>query len=123
MTYSFEIHDLPKLPNATMYKHWRTKHQESKKWQKLVVEACTYAKITHLKLASAVLTFERHSSREPDFDNLVASFKHCQDALIIAGVIVDDKSAVIGQPSYRWFKEKQKNAKIKVRIESAEVAA
>lgn len=123
MIYEIEIHDLPKLPNATMYKHWRTKHQEAQKWKKRVVEACTYAKITHLQLHHAILTFERHSSREPDFDSLVASFKHVTDGLVEAGVIVNDKPSIIGQSSFRWIKEKQKNAKIKVRIESAEVAA
>lgn len=123
MIFEFEIHDLPKLPNATMYKHWRTKHQEAAKWKKLVVEACTYAKITKLQLHSATLSFERHSSREPDFDSLVASFKHVTDGLVEAGVIVNDKPSVIGQSSFRWIKEKQKNAKIRVCIEVKERAA
>lgn len=119
MILEFEIHDLPKLPNATMYKHWRTKHAEAVKWKKLILEQCLLAKITHLRLSSVALCFERHSSREPDFDSLVMSFKHIQDGLVEAGVIVDDKSAVIGQPSYRWIKEKQKNAKVRVKVEAA----
>lgn len=116
MIYEIEIHDLPKLPNATMYKHWRTKHQEAVKWKKMVMDACLYAKITKLRLTSAALSYERHSSRQPDFDSLTMSFKHVQDGLVEAGVLIDDKPSVIGQPSYKWIKEKQKNAKIKVRI-------
>jgi Holliday junction resolvase RusA-like endonuclease len=119
MTYEIEIHDLPKLPNNMMYKHWRTKHNEAVKWKKRVLEACLYAKITKLQLHHATLTYERYSSRQPDFDSLVMSFKHVQDGLVEAGVLVDDKPEVIGQPTFKWIKEKQKNAKIRVQIEAA----
>jgi hypothetical protein len=117
MILEFEIHDLPKLPNATLYKHWRVKHTEANKWKSLVLEQCVMAGKTQLGLTSAALSFERHSSREPDFDSLVMSFKHVCDGLVLAGVIKDDKSSVIGQPSYKWIKAKQKDSKIKVRVE------
>jgi len=56
----------------------------------------------HTPLLKAKLHLIRHSSREGDFDGLVSCFKHCIDALVLSGIIVDDKPAVIGQPLYEW---------------------
>ena len=114
----FEIKGLPDLPNRSRYRHWAIQRKGVVKWQRLVMHECYLAKISGLGLNRAVLSFERHSSVEPDFDNIVASFKGCQDALIKAGVIIDDKQAVIGQPSYKWvYRPRKQGGLIKIRIE------
>ncbi len=96
------IDGTPSLPNVTLYQHWAIKRQGAMKWKKRVFAACCEAKINGLGLDHAVLSYIRRSSKECDFDNMVASFKHCQDGLVWANVIVDDKPINIGQPSYKW---------------------
>lgn len=92
----------PELPNAVMYKHWAIKRKNAVKWKNLVYHECVQNKLAGLALDKARLTFIRHGSKAPDFDNLVSSFKACQDGLVFANVIVDDKEINIGQPSYRF---------------------
>ena len=46
-----------------------------------------------------------YSSKPPDSDGLVISFKHVLDALILADVIIDDNYMVIGMPDYKWQKQ------------------
>lgn len=114
-----EILDLPELPNKSVYKHWKHKWNNTCKWKKRVMHECYLHKIHGLNLEIAKLFYERHSSKEPDFDNLVASFKPVQDGLIEAGVIQDDKTKNIGQPSYKWFyKAFKSGGMIKIRIET-----
>lgn len=67
-------------------------------------------------MLSARIEMIRHSSTEPDFDNLVSSFKWILDGLIDAGVIVSDKPSVIGQPVYQWKKAAPKNGFIEVKV-------
>lgn len=68
-------------------------------------------------MAKAKLTLTRYSSKEPDFDGLCSSFKNVIDGLVEAGVIIDDKMSVIGQPTYAWVKCPPKKGKIKVVVE------
>lgn len=113
-----EIPGLPKLPNETLYRHWRVKQTEAKKWKGLVVNAVRFEQnlpAIPFKLAKVSLT--RFSAREPDCDNLAASFKHVLDGLVEAGVIIDDKPSYIGQPIFLWQKAKQREGKIKVVVE------
>lgn len=116
MISKFEILGLPKMTNGLMV-HWRVKHTESKKWKKLVSEQCLIHGLTKLGLTSAALCFVRHSTREPDFDGLVSGFKHVLDGLVEAGVLVNDKPSVIGQPRYHWVYAKPKHGKIEIQIE------
>ena len=51
------------------------------------------------------IVFTRHSSREPDSDNLAYSFKSMRDGLIDAGAIEDDSPSHI-TTDYRWKKAK-----------------
>lgn len=117
----FTIMGLPELPNKNMYKHWAVKRKNVHKWKKLVYEQCCLARINGLGLDSAVLSFIRHSSAEPDFDNMVASFKACQDGLVWADVIQDDKQINVGQPSYKWeYRPRKQGGMISIKIEIKE---
>ncbi len=113
-----KIKGLPTLPNRNMYSHWAVRRGAAVKWKSLVVDACHMAKINGLGLTSAALTFIRHSSREPDGDNLQMSFKAARDGLVAAGVIVDDSPKVIGKPDYLWERRPPRDGgMITIRIE------
>ncbi len=118
----FSIPGSPELPNKVMYKHWAIKRKNAVKWKNLVIQQCILARIAGLGLDHAVLTFIRHSSKQCDFDNLVSSFKACQDGLVKANVIQDDKPINIGQPSYRWMYRPRKEGNLTtIRIETEEI--
>lgn len=69
----------------------------------------------------AHVTLTRGSSREPDFEALVVSFKPVVDALVRAGVIQDDNPKVIGQPTYKWEPAGRGKGFIRVKVESIKV--
>lgn len=103
MAYQLKIviPELPKPINQLNYKHWAIKAKHAKRWKELVSLATVGKRPTN-PLTSARLVLTRCSAKEPDFDGLVSSFKHCIDGLIIAKIIIDDKMSVIGQPEYSW---------------------
>lgn len=97
---------IPKLPTLSMngpHGCWRIKMVRTRQWQKTVVLAVGHQKPEE-PLKRAFITYIRHSSVQPDYDNLVSSFKAIQDGLKAAGVIVDDKHSVVGVPKYLWEK-------------------
>lgn len=105
---------LPPLPNAK--KHWRKVSSDRKKWR--TWSALTFCdKRPPAPLQRAKLTLTRHSSSEPDYDGLVASFKSVVDGLVDAKVLVNDKPANIGIPEYRWMYERAKLGRITIAIE------
>ena len=112
----FEIAGLPKILSNGSHSHWRVVHSLKKKWKDLV-RLHIGNRAPSKPLEKAKLTLTRHSSKEADFDGLVISFKPVIDSLTECGVILDDKSSVIGQPSYRWEKAKMKQGKISVVVE------
>lgn len=121
MTISFEINDLPKTTNSGGRAHWALKVREAKKWKKMVLEqliAKDNWQQMNFPFQKAKLTLTRYSSKEPDFDGLVSSFKHVIDGLKEAGVIIDDKVSVIDQPIYLWSYARPRQGKIKVEVES-----
>jgi Holliday junction resolvase RusA-like endonuclease len=98
--------------------NWRRAHFEKRKWKHLV-HCNIYAPARPLEpLKKAKVTFTRHSFTQPDFDNLAASFKACQDALVEAGIIVDDSPDVL-TATYCWNKAKPKRGFITIRLEEA----
>lgn len=110
-----EVPGLPKTPNARM--HWKAKMREVQKWRRLVASLAHY-KRPQEPLERAKLTFVRHSSARPDFDNLAASFKACQDGLKQAEIIADDTFEVIGVPTYQWEKASPRDGKIEIFVEA-----
>lgn len=119
MTYvlEFSLEGLPKPFNAI--KSWRTRFSEARKWKQAVYAAIDYSKRPASPLDKAKVTIIRHSSVEADFDGMVSAGKYLLDGLKLAGVIVDDKASVIGQPTYIWAKAKQRQGKVTVKVEAA----
>lgn len=89
------------------YKHrlW-----EISKWRRRVgAWICpTWNKRAYTK---ANIVCERHSSREQDYDNLVASFKCVIDSLTFHGILVDDGPKILTR-EYKWIKAKKGEFKI-----------
>ena len=112
----FKLPYLPKLPNQLMMSHWRMKQKEIKMAHTLVY-SCTLKKKPILPLKRAKLSFIRVSSRQPDQDNLVFSFKHVQDGLIKAKILVDDNPHVVIEAHYSWRKGPQKTGHCLITIE------
>ena len=112
----FEIDDLPKTYNAMGRSHWSVKAKEARKWKTLVaIRILSKGRCPMLPRAKITLT--RYSSRCPDSDGLVSSFKHVIDGIVGAGLIPDDSYRTIGMPTYLWEETKKGKGKIKVKIE------
>ena len=111
----FSIGGLPKnINNARM--QWFIRHKENQHWKKLVAFAVG-TRVPPFPLKKAKLTLIRHSSSEPDFDGLVASFKSVIDGLIECRVIENDKMSNIGRPEYLWQKARPGDGSITVKVE------
>lgn len=110
----FQINDLPKPINA-VGGHWRHRNNEAKKWRNIIFNV-TLGKRPKTPLTKAKLELTRYSSRSPDYDGLVSSFKHVVDGLITSGVIESDTLKVIGIPKFDWVYAKQKAGRIEVKV-------
>ena len=118
----YKLHiELPGLPRRTnnQFQHWRAKKAHADKWKMAVILAIGQ-NIPTQPLTKAKLTLIRHSSRTPDFDGLVSSFKAAIDGLKYAKVIIDDNMDIIGIPDYRHVKCKQLKGKIEIIVEQIE---
>lgn len=115
---TFEIKDLPMTTNSKSDRRW-VRYAEMKKWLKLVRMA-TLGQIPFSPLKKAELELVRGSSRAPDFDGLVSSFKHPIDSLVKIGILENDKMDNIGQPKYHWEKVGPGKGFIRVTIRSVE---
>lgn len=116
----FELIGLPRTTNAQSGLHWRQKAAEVKQWHR-AVWAAIGSRRPERPLPRAKVSFTRFSSREPDYDGLVSSFKHLADALIESKIILDDKMSCIGQPSYNWVKVPPKRGKVRVELEEIDL--
>lgn len=110
-----KLEGLPKTTNSRSRSHWRVLHTEAKRWQRATILAIGHNR-PERALNKAKLVLTRHSSREPDYDGLVSTFKNCVDALKIAGVISDDKVSVIGQPEYHWAHAEMKHGFVTIEV-------
>lgn len=111
----FEINALPKRINQISGRSWFVYSNERRRWRVLVGMTLIAIGKKEFKNQKVHITFERHSSRQPDFDNLVHSFKPILDALVFHKVLIDDSPKHI-ESSYKWVKTPQKLGKIKVYI-------
>ena len=117
----FELPGLPALQVAGSGGHWRKRHNDAKRWKnavRAVVLGDHYLPDEPLKRVR--MRCERYSTREPDWDNLVASFKCIRDGLVEVGVMVDDKPSVLIASEHRGAKAKRGEGRIRVRVEAAE---
>lgn len=111
----FVIKGLPSTSNT--HRHWRIAGGDRKKWKEAVVAICSTRSKPRVPLKKACLFCVRFSSSEPDYDNLVISFKAAIDGLKVAGIIEDDKSSVIVERKYSWIKAAPKDGAIMIRVE------
>jgi Holliday junction resolvase RusA-like endonuclease len=116
-TLEFQLSGLPRTTNGS-HGHWRTKQAQVKALKARVFASCWHLR-PDVPLSLARITLTRASSVEPDYDNLVISFKPVIDGLRQAGVIVDDKRKNVGRPEYLWEKCKPGDGHIKVKVEAA----
>lgn len=110
----------PKLPpttNGMVSFHWWKKKKLSDEWNNIVMYHVLKLGAPRAPLEKAKLTLIRYSSREPDYDGLVSSFKVVVDALRHNGVLVDDRMSNIGIPIYDWQKATPKGGFIHVCVE------
>lgn len=114
MTEIIVINELPPMLNGKSglkRMHWTSYQKVRDKWTWLVKEK------TKSRYHCAVeITFTRHSTRRPDWDNLYASFKVIGDALKLAGVLPDDTMDDILTLSARWEKSKQVDQRTTIEI-------
>lgn len=116
MTYTLEIRLEGLPPMNAGHKHWRLAGEDRKVWRQNAAWAAKVGKPSE-PLARCSITCTRHSPTEPDYDNLVISFKSIIDGLKDAGVIVDDKSSCIVERKYLWEKAPPKKGFVTVRVE------
>ncbi len=120
-TLTLEIPHLPKPVNSWMGEHWRVRHKSSKEWRiRVAQEVLVAGKPKSCPWKKAKLTLSRMSSGQMDFDGLVSSFKCVVDGLVKCGVLVDDKMANIGQPTYLHEKAPAGKGGIKIVVEEME---
>lgn len=115
----FEIEGLPKTINEIGRKHWAIKAREARFW-KTNISIITSGKRPKNCIRKAKLELTRYSTRSPDADGLVSSFKHVIDGLVESQIICDDSYSIIGMPEYKWEKAPKDKGKIKVIIEEIE---
>lgn len=116
---TLELQGLPKRINQLSGAHWRVRHAETTRWHKRVLGRMMLSRAPPppRPLERAKIRFIRYSSRAPDFDGLVHSFKPVLDALRKCLVIKDDSMEVIGQPEYEWRKTTPRDGRIEIFVE------
>jgi Holliday junction resolvase RusA-like endonuclease len=111
---SLTIPGLPKILSNGSHGHWRVAWQNATKWKRLVGYALS-GQIPRRPIQKAHVVFTRYSTMEPDFDNLAISFKPCADALVICGVLANDKPSCL-TAEYKWAKGKQHKGFITIEV-------
>ena len=102
----FRLEGLPR-PNQADKLHWWTQTKETKVWAR-ATHLFVHGKTPPEPLMKARAAFVRHSSVEPDYGNLVNSFKAIQDALCARpphhGKVIYDDGPRHLEAEYRWEK-------------------
>lgn len=101
-----EVPELPELPQKR--RHWTHHKRAADNWRLLVRALVNVQRRPDKPLRRAMIVCTRRSAREPDYDNLAASFKPVVDALCLStskltrsDVLVDDSPRVL-EREYRW---------------------
>lgn len=105
------------MTNQHSRMHWAQRKREADVWKALIRAKAYECKIDNLNLPKAHITLTRHSSRCPDYDGLVSSFKRAIDGLVDAQVIQDDSFHVIGASRYLWVKAPPGKGFVTIKIE------
>ena len=113
-----KIPNLPHLQAANSREHWAKRLREERWWKHQVGWHCKASGLPERPLGRARIVCTRRSTRQPDHDNLVASFKPVIDGLTLCGVITSDHPDVIGSPEYQWVKVPRAEQGVVVEVES-----
>lgn len=111
----FEIEGLPQLINQLAWEHWTKKKKHNDKWKHLVGLAVS-GREPKEPLIKAKLILTRCSSKRPDFDGLVSSWKSLIDGLVLSKVIIDDNQDVIGQSEFNWERVGPREGKVRMEV-------
>jgi hypothetical protein len=112
----FQIPGIPHSNAAARLSRWAI-IKEKKRWMEEVHYA-TLGKRPEKPLQRSRVTFTRHSSREPDSDNLRYSFKYIRDALTRKHcAIIEDDDPLHLDAVYCWEKARIKKSMISVEIQ------
>lgn len=104
--HTIVIQKLPRL-NPADKTHWRTQTRESKEWRGRVAWL-SKGKAPRTPLRNPLVICTRYSTAEPDYDNLVASFKALVDGVVDAGWAEGDKPSQLGR-EYHWERVKKRS--------------
>ncbi len=112
-----QLHSLPDSLNKGLRGHRMKYFAKNKKWDFLIL-GMVRNRLPPTPLKRARITIVRHFWRSLDYDGLVGSMKPIVDALVDAGVIVDDSYQVTGP----WvvtqeFRPKKEGPLLTVRVE------
>lgn len=110
------IRDLPLLNIASSGRACRfSEGKEKKKWQQLIQYHTKKPRTPH-DVADVFL--RRCTTQEPDYDNLVISFKYVIDAIVQRGILENDrpKNFRYGHPEYKWIKSSKANQGVNIEI-------
>ena len=115
--YRLEIilHGLPSLQRQ-VWSHWTKVRAERDRWRDLVA-VVTARRRPSTPLQKADIYFTRFSTREPDYTNMVASYKPVEDALVHLRILEDDSPKVIVSRGYAWEKCSPRGGYIKLEIQ------
>lgn len=116
LAFTLEFPYLPQLVNVNGKKHWAVQYRHARLWHKRIIDQCVIQRVFNLQLTKAHLVLVRRSARQPDGDNLAASFKPLIDGLVKAYVLVDDNPDVIGMPTFKWEKAGLKKGGVRLEV-------
>ena len=116
-TLNLSIDGLPATYNSIAMRSYWVKIRNKNLWKDLISHHVRGQEPLHGPLKNARCSFTRCSSKAPDYDGLVQSFKPVLDGLVEAGILSDDSMAVIGKPEYEWQPVKRGEGMIKIRVE------
>ena len=79
-------------PNVARGKHWAMLAKIRAKWKEAAWFACRLLDLPKLKAVSCAMqiTFNYHTNRRRDPDNLMASMKSFIDGMVMYGLLADD---------------------------------
>lgn len=119
MKLELVIDGLPPMNTADGIHRW-SRHKLKKAWESKVCGAVLMAlgRWPEKPLERAQVKITRCSSSEPDFDGLVQGGKFLLDGLVKAGVLVDDRPSVIGQPEFRWERAPRGAGSVRICVEN-----
>ncbi len=109
-----DIDGLPKTPNELLHAHWSTVRSNSSYW-KWLVRGAVGRRRPRVPLPRASIVFTRYSASEPDWDNLVGSFKPVLDGLVRSKVIEDDKPSNVNA-AYYWIRAPKTKGRISIQV-------